>query len=476
MSHKMITVFCALVLVVGLSFAAQAEVQNIKVGGDIEIKGIYQRAYDVYSDVEILGVTIYDNENAALNFGGNRSKAEDYLMSTVRLYVDASLTDNVDAMVRLLNERDWDTIAGTGNVTQTEVDLAYLTLNEMYGYPFSLTFGRQELLYGEGFLVGDGVFDTADTYQYGARKSFDAIKAVWTYEPHQVDLFTAKINDGYFNNTDNDLYGLDWNIDGGMYGLWDVALFMTEQNPDAVGRNQTWALSVRGEGDVPQITTGTLALKGEIVRQWGTVDAVTADAMTTGAPDNDQERRDAWGGYVEGEYTFDNPYVPYFGLGYIYMSGNDVDSDEIEQFNPMFEDERYGEIAEVVYGAGSGLWAGGMTGTTAITNARIWKLGAGFKPTESTLIDLTYYNLRADEEVWSMFTADPEDQDQAIGDEFDFTVTYDYSEDVTFGLLYAVFNPGDFFEMGADEAPNAWNVSVDLDRASELIGSVKVTF
>ena len=69
----------------------------------------------------------------------------------------------------------------------------------------------------------------------------------------------------------------------------------------------------------------------------------------------------------------------------------------------------------------------------------------------------------------------PEDNLE-IGDEFDLTVTYDYSEDVTFGLLYAVFNPGDFFELASDEAPGAANASVDLDRASEVMGSVKVTF
>ncbi len=47
MSHKLLTVVCALALVLGLSFSATAAVQNVKVGGDIEIKGIYQRAYDI---------------------------------------------------------------------------------------------------------------------------------------------------------------------------------------------------------------------------------------------------------------------------------------------------------------------------------------------------------------------------------------------------------------------------------------------
>ena len=489
MSHKLLTVFCALALVLGLSFNAKAAVQNVKVGGDIQIKGIYQKAYDIYSKVEINNAEAYRNNDPALG-AANSSTAEDYLVSTTRVYVDAALTDNVEAYVRLVNDRDWG-LNWFDPADDVEVDLAYLTLNDMYGYPFTLCIGRQGLLYGEGFLVGDGILGTPDTvnqtYQYDGRKSFDAIKAVWTYEPHQIDVFTAKIRDGYFNNTDADLYGINWNIDGGMYGIWDAGLFLASQNPNAEGRNETVALSVRGEGVVPQITTGTLALKGELVKQWGTV------AQNSGPWNNnanylraEEERRNAWAGYLEGEYTFDNAYAPYFGLGYIYLSG-DKEPEEldgtIEEFNPMFEDERYGEIAEVVYGLGATAYVNGfngMTGNTSMTNARIWKLSAGFNPTENTNIDLTYYNLTADQKVYALTQLtgeanDPKDQNKDIGDEFDLTFTYDYTEDVSFGLLYAVFNPGAFFELGADDI-EVLDVDVSLEKASELIGSVKVTF
>jgi hypothetical protein len=354
-----------------------------------------------------------------------------------------------------------------------EVDLAYLTLSEIYGYPFSLTFGRQELRYGEGFLVGDGIRDTVDsvnqTYQYDTRKAFDAFKAVWSYDPHQIDLFIAKITEGSNVDpivggapvdTDEDLYGLNWNYDGGVYGLWDFGLFYDRNNTVAAdGENQTWALSVRGEGDLPSVSSGTLALKGEIVKEWGTVEG---NLTTTG----DQEILDSWAGYIEGEYTFDNVYAPYIGLGYIYMGGDDLDTDEVEGFNPLFEDETYGEIAEVVYG----LYF--MTGDTTITNASIWKLSAGFNPTENTNIDLTYYNLWAPQHVIA-FTGDPDDQSSDIGSEYDVTFTYNYSEDVTFGLMYALFVPGNFFEMGAEDVAG---LNVDLDNAQELLGSVKVTF
>ena len=487
MKHKLLTAVCALALVLSFSFSATAAVQNVQVGGDIEVKGIYQSAYDIVNEIEFNNVTVYDNNG----FGGAADgTVHDYLSQTVRLYVDASLTDNVEAYVRLIYVQDWGNMVNNDDI---ELDLAYITLNDIYGYPFSLTIGKQELLYGEGFLVGDGVrpgtIDSLGTvYQYDNRKAFEAIKAVWDYEPHQIDLFVAKIIEGaavapvavaapvapWSNgvqpvDSDVDLYGLNWNYDGGMYGLWDLGLFYARSNIVVAsdGENQTWALSLRGEGTIPQINVGTLALKGEIVKEWGTVEP---GMQPVTAATGDIENLNAWGGYVEGEYTFDNVYAPYLGLGYIFMSGDNDDSDAIEQFNPLCEDETYGQIAEVIYS--QQYWQG--TGDTSMTNASIWKLSAGVNPTENTTLDLTYYSLSASQPIWA-WTGDADDQNQYIGSEYDVTFNYNYSEDVTFGVMYALFIPGKFFEEGASEvAGDPWDYS--LENAQELVGSVKVVF
>ena len=435
MIHKLITVICALALVLGLSLSATAAVQNVKVGGDIDIKGIWQSDYNIYGS-------------------SDQPKVNDYLMTITRLYVEASLTDNVSAMVRVLNDRDWSAIRAPQSWTSgndVELDLAYLKLSDMYGYPFSLTIGRQELKYGEGFLVGDGVRfgqEGNSYYEYGPRKAFDAIKLEWDYAPHKIDLFTAKIyetsDQPHPYNYDCDLYGADWNYDGGVYGLWDFALFYVKESPDDFDQ---YSASIRGEGNIPQVSSGTLALKGEIVKQWGQV----------GDP-GDKVDIDAWGGYAEGQYTFDNPYAPYFGAGYIFMSGDNRNTKKDEQFFAPFEDEKYGEIAEVMYGFY-------LTGfDTNISNASIWKLSGGFNPTQATNVDLTFYNYTADKAY-----IDGVNQKKYIGSEYDVTFNYNYSEDVSFGLLYGIFYTGDFFKDG--------DIGYDVkDNAKELVGSVKVTF
>jgi len=63
----------------------------------------------------------------------------------------------------------------------------------------------------------------------------------------------------------------------------------------------------------------------------------------------------------------------------------------------------------------------------------------------------------------------------------DLGVTYDYTEDVTFGTTFAWFEPGDFYSGATDPNldPTDDDDSEDLastDGAFEVVSSVKVTF
>jgi hypothetical protein len=58
-----------------------------------------------------------------------------------------------------------------------------------------------------------------------------------------------------------------------------------------------------------------------------------------------------------------------------------------------------------------------------------------------------------------------------LGQEIDAKLTYDYTEDVQFGLLAGVFLPGAAFVDREDRT-----TSTGKSPASEVIGSMKVTF
>lgn len=466
--RTLLTMICAALLAVGFAYTAKAEVQNVRVGGDIEVRGIWQKDLDLDSSK------------------GTPSVA-DFYYQIARVYVSADLTDDVNAYVRFINDRFWgDNYAGSWyslgavpnvDANDVNIDLAYITLNNIYGYSADLRIGRQELKCGEGFLIGDGVNDiyvnvTGKTFAYvrGPRKAFDAIRLTSRYESHTLDLFTAKIEETYGGATvfpfyvynDADVYGVNWNYNAGDRGIYDVGLFHTVQNVNAYdniskvkGDNTTTALALRGEIAIP--VASTLKLKGEVVKQWGEV----ANVGPSGS-DVKKVKRDAWGGYVEGEYAFETTYEPYVGLGYIYLSGDKknkkvstdpLDPGKWEGFDPMFTSETYGEIADFVYGGGR------------MTNAKIWKVSAGLNPVEKLNVDLTYYTIDTAEKVWT----GTEYANKNVGDEYDLTLTYDYTEDVSFSLCYATFKPGKFWK-------DIFGNSKMKATATALLGGVKVTF
>ncbi|MCD6521372.1 alginate export family protein [Candidatus Calescamantes bacterium] len=436
MGSRIKLIVLAFVLFAGYSLALNAEVQNVRVGGDIEVRGIWQKDVDLIAE-------------------DWSPKVSNFLYQCTRVYVSADLTDNVNAYVRFLNDRFWGTDAKAGETgSEVDVDLAYLTLAEMFGFPMSLTIGRQELSYGEGFLVGDGVSDVyiisgvnTFAYVYGPKKAFDAIKFSYSYENSTVDMIKAKLSEGYGQGTDENLYGINWNLKTDTYGTWDFAVFAKFQNPTTKGRNETVAFSIRGAGEIPQVTVGKLEVKGELVKETGKVDAVSSGT-------GDTEKLEAWGGYLGVKYTFDNPYEPYINLCYTRMTGDKANTDRIESFDPLYQDEKYGEIAYAL------LYSG------AAYNAKIFQAGLGFKPNEKVGVDLTYYNFDEDQHVTGGSSTD----NRNLGKEWDLLISYDYTEDVQFGLCYAVFIPGKAITEALDD------LDIDEAKASALLGTVKVTF
>ena len=467
---KPITLICAFAMVLFMGQSVMAEVQNIKVGGDIQVYGAAESNLDL--------------DNSASNSGEGTTDVgdADYLTSYVRLYLSADLTDNVSAYIRLLNERDWGdgVTLGTANPNagvptattarddlDVELDLAYVTFTDVLGYPLDITVGRQELFIGEGFLIADGEITSASgTYEYDLRKSFDAISASIDLKPFTLALIMAKAIDGVNQNTDCDLYGINMTYDYLDQASFDFGLFATSYHPELVTNAGTgtanqadedsYTFSVRGEGEpLPQLIPG-LFLKGEVAYQWGDkLDAVTVC------------ERDAWGGYAGAEYLFDAYMEPYLKTCMVILTGDDIAGDDnYEQFDPLFSGERYGLIANdrdlLSINAGTRSSRSDLTGE-AMTNMRIFSLGGGLRPTESTKVDLTWYNY----DVQDQYVNSGGD---SFGNEFDITFDYDYTEDVQMGMTIAVFNPS-----GNNLTVTESAIQRD-DTATQVVGSLKVSF
>ena len=162
---RLLIAICALVLALGLTTSVYAETQSVKISGDLAIRGFVRDNYQIATPVE-----------ADATRTGPQSPSDTFVMSSTEVQIDADLTDNVSAVIRLGNQRDWrvraksinsdqSLIAGadgwTNNTDEFDVgiDLAYIELKEFLYSPLTLRVGRQDIWFGKGFIIGANIQD-----------------------------------------------------------------------------------------------------------------------------------------------------------------------------------------------------------------------------------------------------------------------------------------------------------------------------
>ncbi|MBI4436208.1 MAG: alginate export family protein [Candidatus Omnitrophica bacterium] len=455
---KKSALFCALALLVFVVMPAYAEVQNVKVSGDLNTYIGYRKEFD-FSDA------------------GADDDDQDWFNTTTRVRVDADLTDNVSTTVRLLNERDWDDeaegITSSGD-TGVVIDLASISLKEFLYSPLTLTLGRQELRYGNALVVGDvdNNSQSAETglvaREFSVRKAFDAVRSVLDFDPITIDSFYAKLDETGTVSRDIDLWGVDVDYAVGSYnanvaayvvgyqdlGVAETASSIAQIQPQRGGsfRGETlYTFGIRGNVE----PTESLTVGGELAFETGDF-----------TPNRDQS---ANAFQFNGQYTFNTTFKPAVKLQYAFFSGEEVgNAGDQESWIPLAEDQTWGIIADRMNLS----TVSGGTPQNSNTNMHIVNLGASFVPLEDLTVTADWYYFQLVEEndtsaaagVGATDNTGVYTDDEEYGNEFDFTATYDYTEDVALNSAIAVFSPGDAWE------PDA------RDTAIQVTGGVSVAF
>lgn len=462
---KFFRVLCALALVVGFATVASAEVQNVKVSGDLSMYAFWRSQYDLDSD-NVCGSTFASGNDDA-----------NWFMSIAEIQVDADLTDNVATCIRISNERDWEDPTYGGNDSaqyDIDVDLAYVTLKEMLYSPLTLTIGRQDIWLGDGMILGAKLLDYNNSIiadEYTTYIAFDAIRATLDYDPWTIDLAYSKIEEG----TDSLNYGANNNDDADLY-LANVGYIFDSYNAEAeayfIGYHDRTHF---GEGDTKASETDTvgargsfdpledLTLKGEVAYQFG-------DFAYDGA--NICRDRSAWLFNVSGEYRWPEArWTPKVGLEYLYLSGErddtSTDSGDWEGWNPLFFGKQmlairqyHNSFYDTAYRGATNMdnYPNNADQDSGMSNSQYVLVSGSVAPTEDLTLDAVYAH------CWLAEKVTEANSNTNVGDELDVTLTYDYTEDVTFGLLAAWFFPGDYFPSEQD------------DMATDIVGSMKVSF
>lgn len=515
---KRLILVLALAFVVGLALTANAEVQNVKVSGDLEFDSVYRDTFD------LRGKT--DSDRVAVAERG-MGTGDNIFIGIARVKVDADLTDNVSTTVRLIGEWLWgrndnnnltiQEIDGGGVFSlqrdanaAVDIDLAYVTLKEFLYSPLTLVVGRQELHYGMDMIIGDSDTNMLDATgnipsDLSKRKSFDAVRAILNYDPLTVDLVYAKIASqpwfawlnaagttlngdleriGNRFRDDTDLFGINANYKAGEVNLGKLKLMNTvlesyywfrQIGPFAQGNgaNPLDPFAAFGLNKKDQLHTFGARISTEPIED---MMFTLETAMQRGRAnyagswngDADGEfvsKRDAWALETGAMYNFKKcKYVPTLTALYAYFSGDDADQYDSREskayrgWDPMFENQKYGDIVNALMPQ---------------TNAQILGIIGTAKPMDDVTLKAEYYRywlIDPYDFVPDYYTGQDwvnmDDHSRDAGQECDISVIYNYTEDVQLSLLAGWFWPGGAFD----------TLDGDNNVASEVIGSMKVSF
>jgi len=463
------------VLVVALmAMPALASVQNIKVSGDIETTALIRDQFD-------LGDTTISN-----NYYQN------LLITQTRLRVDADLTDNVSTTVRLINERAWNQESSSD--TDIDLNLAYVTLREMLYSPLTVIIGRQEFAYGNSFVIDSA--GTNNTISAGGlngvaedlskRTALDAVRLVLDYNPLTIDLVAAKVDANTLagaglQDDDVDLFGINANyqlgddMDTVVEGyFWAKIDQSTKRDNSVVGvyGDKAETVYMPGLRASANVLDG-LNVQAELAWQMGDEIQVLVDPDTGADSKGNQIKRSAMAAQLMSTYKLPfektKEYNPVITSVYTYVSGDSGPSDGT---NPANNDERYTAWDPMLENQ-----SGGKIYNTLfnLTNCHVSSLKAQVNPIEDVTAIFEWTGLMLDKELKdttspdkgtsTLMTLYQPDQnnitptmtsDKWLGNEFDFSLIYDYTEDVQFGASMGWFYPGPAFSSDNDQVASQW--------------------
>ena len=479
-------------LMVVLASPAFAAIQNVKVSGDITTSSVNYYNFD-------LG---YNTGTPSQPYG--LKKLNDFLTQT-RLRVDADLSDNVSTTVGLINERAWNaensnSVSGTSVTnsldTNVQLYLASLTLREFLYSPLTLQIGRQVFSYGNGLILGDGGAINQGSGPLGSiaqglteRTAYDGVTATLDYKPLTISTI-------YFKNGQNNLGGFGHVTDGqssdvfgynANYQLSDAWNTVVEQYVFARVNGAGFSNGTTPNGNkantlfVPGLRASTnptksLNLQAELAWQLGNAEVSNptnpTPAQYTG------ERREAMAAQLLATYSLPvlEKYKPSVNAAYTYVSG-DKNANQNQDSNRSKSTKVYSAWDEFNTTQGAGTI---YRSILPLSNEHIIAVGGSVSPLEDVTVGATWTGLWAAEKVGGQnplqiyqpntgsTLASPNTSTKknslGLGNEADVNFTYNYTEDVTFGVSLGWFVPGNAF------------ATTNRDTASQAIANVGVKF
>jgi len=466
-------------------------------------------AFAAIQDVKVSGsITSYfvGRDDFDFDVPGQTNKfSQDFFYTSTHVLISSDLSDNVSAQVGIANEVAWgdlnnaDSASGgtsettTGQDQNVDLELANLTLKSFLYSPLTLTIGRQSLSYGNDFIIGAGGNASVGTMANVANdlsrtQNYDGVRAVLDYKPLTVDLVYVKTNSNNLtggetlasgtSKDDDDLYGAvaNYQLNDPMSTVVEGSFWSQISNGNRSGGTAGANGDKANEVFVPDLRVSTNPIKDLTLGLEGATQFGHIYNASISNPPNDQNAKlsRVWG--LQGKASYNLPilekYKPVIAETVSYYSGDNLKSkDKNNAWQPLYNDQDLG----------TRIWRS----LFAPTNLETSELSLQANPLEDVTTQLVWTDLfladglgSGSASYGSIYTANGgllPDGDvpttnlqikdkRNLGNELDGIITYQYTEDVTFGLNLGVFAPGSLF------------TSKNNGDATEAIASVGVNF
>jgi hypothetical protein len=428
----------ALLTLSALVSSSFADVQNIRLSGDVRIRGYYN------------------------TYGGQLPQTS-LIAQRTRITCEADLEDHVLVVVTLMAEGIWGDrgythrSAGAGLPTWGEpvnrmwdvgMPEAYVQLNEMFFQAATLKLGRQYLHYGRGMIISS----VENEY------NFDAARLVLDYYPLTVDLVAALINDNGDNTNGGQFFPIGDNSPTERSWLLfaNARYEMTDSFIKAVEGYFGWVTqskdnhAARAEtGYAPMIMGASpwiVGLRGDLnltknLQAW-------IEGAYEGGADGFASSKNLSAFLVNAGAQLslgDSKMAPAIHANYTFASGGG--SVGQNTFRPWFD------LANDY---------NGYLFKPLLSNMHIFNVGASIKPAKNCTagVDVYYYmksakNMSVEQnpniDLGYGRTSLGATGAGSLGWEVDGKLGYDYSKDVRFGLIAGVFIPGKSLEAYTDD-------------------------
>lgn len=215
-----------LALPIVLILSANADLQNVEVGGKIEIYGAwYSNLFEPSGGTERIPSFFLPNRSIGpyntvswlrAGDGGNNAS---YWEQRTRLHVSADFTNEVKAFIELDQIHGWGQDFRSNYLTgadgranssdNVEIFQAYIDVDKIFGLPARLRIGRQEMEFGSGWLTGSDL--GPDPF---SGLAYDAVRLTVGDDVMHFDAWASKLAERGADEEDGDIdfYGV--------YGTW----------------------------------------------------------------------------------------------------------------------------------------------------------------------------------------------------------------------------------------------------------------